>query len=323
MILLLYSVDPQMARHIADKSIRKDFPVKDECNYVSLNMAVTPVNELAEECSFLPLGTERKCVLASNCLFLAKSKTKYKYASGDGPEKLLEYCRNPNAFIDLYLLCPAESVDEKNEIVKAIATTGSVKGIPLPKPAEWIEYAKKYCSAKGSPIDYEAAQELVFRVDNDYGRFLNEMDKLLAYANGEPITKAIVTRMVPPKEEDDIFQMSNALARNDVSKAFAVYKDLKAHSMDEIRIINILTNQFVFMDEVRFLSARGSSAMDIAQELGANPKRVEITMRGLYQVKSDGITKILEELYKTEKSILSGEADPSFAFTRFLANYKI
>ena len=48
----------------AKKMIAKDFPTRDETNYVSLNMAVTPIKELAEECEFLPLGADRKCVLA-------------------------------------------------------------------------------------------------------------------------------------------------------------------------------------------------------------------------------------------------------------------
>ena len=33
-------------------------------------MAMSTLNELADECSFLPLGTERKCVLAADCAFL-------------------------------------------------------------------------------------------------------------------------------------------------------------------------------------------------------------------------------------------------------------
>ena len=323
MIMVLYCIDPQMARHIAFKSIRKDFPVRDEFNYCSFNMAVTTLNELADECNFLPLGTERKCILATDCAFLAKSKTKYKYQKDDGPEKLLEYCKSPNAFIDLYLLVHAEEVDEKNPIIKAVVNTGSVKGIPLPKPEEWVAYAVKYLSAKGSPIDNDAARELVTRVDGDYGRFLNDLDKLACYANGEPISIKAVKMLITPKVEDDAFAMSNALTRGDVSKAMAIYKDLKSFGVDEIRLLNMLASQFFFMDEVRYLDAKGSSSYDIGRELSTSPKRVEVTLRNLYRVKPDSISRILEELYATEKAILTGSVSPEFGFTRFLANYSI
>lgn len=323
MITVLYSPDPQMARHIAMKAIRKDFPERDEFNYASFNMAVTPVNELADECSFLPLGTERKCVLASDCAFLAKSKTKFKYQKDDGPDKLLEYVKNPSAFVDLYLLVHAEEVDEKNPIVKAIMTTGSIKGIPLPKPEDWVDYAEKFCRAKSCPIDKDAARELVNRVDNDYGRFINELNKLVAYANGEPLTMRNVQMLVSPKVDDDAFAMSNALTRGDVAKAIQIYKDLKSHSVDEIRLINMLANQFTFMDEVRYLDAKGTSSYAIAKELFTSPKRVEVTLRNLYRVKPESLPHILEQLYECEKSILSGSVTPEFAFSRFLANYEI
>ena len=323
MILLLYSNDPAMARHIAQKSIKKDFPIRDEFNYVSLNMATTRLNDLADECSFVPLGTERKCVLAFDCAFLAKSKTKYKYQADDGPDKLLEYCKNPNAFIDLYLLVHSDAIDEKNPIVKAVVNTGSVKGIPIPKTEEWVSYATKYLAAKGSPIDPDAARELVRRDDGDYGRFINDLRKLECYANGEPVSLKAVQMLITPKVEDDTFAMSNALTRGDVAKAMDIYKDLKAHSVDEIRLINTLAMQFTFMDMVRYLDAKGTPSNEIATELFTSPKRVEVTLRNLYRIKPDSLPRILDELYECEKAILTGQVAPEFAFGRFLANYRI
>ena len=323
MIRVLYSLDAAMARHVAMKAIRKDFPTRDEFNYASFNMAMTTLNELADECEFLPLGTERKCVLASNCAFLAKSKTKYKYQKDDGPERLQRYLENPNEFIDLYLLVVAETVDEKNPLVKAIMKSGDIKGIPLPKPEEWIEYANRYFASKGCSIAPDAAREFISRVDNDYGRFLNDLEKLVAYANGEEIRIEAIRKLISPKVEEDTFAMSNALTRGDVAKAMAIYRDLKVFSVDEIRLINTLASQFLFMDEVRYLDAKGASSNEIAKELGTSPKRVEVTIRNLYRMKPDTLPRILDELYECEKAILTGSVNPEFAFSRFLANYHI
>ncbi|MCR5348822.1 MAG: DNA polymerase III subunit delta [Bacilli bacterium] len=320
MILVLYSTDPQMARHVAMKQIRKDFPKRDEFNYISLNMELTPLDELAQECSFLPLGCDRKCVLAFGCSFLAKTKTKLDEKES---RRLLEYLKNPDAFIDLYMLVEADAVDEKNPLVKAIMNTGQIKGIPLPKPEEWMEYAKQYFAAKGCGIEESACRELILRVDNDYGRFQNDLGKLSSYANGETITLNAVKMLIAPKIEEDTFAMSNALTRGDVAKAMAIYKDLKAHSVDEIRLINTLASQFLFMDEVRYLDLRGNSSDEIARELATSRKRVEVTLSNLYRIHQEAIPRILEELYECEKSILTGNVEPAFAFTRFLANYTI
>ncbi len=323
MITVLYSLDPMMARHIAMKAIRKDYPERDEFNYVRFNMAETTLNGLADECNFLPLGTDKKCILASDCAFLAKTKTKYKFQEGDSIDRLLAYCKSPSAYIDLFLLVHSDSVDEKNPLIKAISVTGAVKGIPIPKEEEWIEYASRYFRAKGESIDPDAAKELVKRVDGNYGRFVSELDKLNSYANGENIRLDSIKILVSPKEEDDAFALSNALVRNEVKKAMRIYRDLKAHSTEEVRLTNMLASQFVFLDEVRYLDAKGLSSNQIASELGTSPKRVEVSLRNMYRIKPEVFPRILDELYECQKSILTGQCDGEFAFMRFLANFDI
>ena len=322
MITLLYSSDATMTRYAALLSIHKTFPVRDEFNYVRFNMAETRLNELADECNFIPLGTDRKCVLASDCAFLAKSKTKYKLAEGDSFDRLLAYFQSPSEFVDLYLLVKGE-IDPKNELVKAIKNTGTIKEILLPSEDELAEKATRYFASKGAGIEPEAAREIAKRVGVDYGRFMNELPKLLNYANGEQVRLESVKLLVAPKEEDDTFALSNALVRGDVKKAMAIYRDLKAHSLEEVRLINMLANQFVFLDEVRYLDAKGLSSQQIASELTTSPKRVEISLRNMYRIKPDVFPRILEELYVCEKAILTGQSDGEFAFMRFLANYDI
>ncbi len=322
MITVLYSSDPMMARYAALVSIHKSFPERDEFDYIRFNMAETMVNELADECNFIPLGTDRKCILASDCAFLAKSKSKYKFAEGDSFSRLLEYCRSPSAFVDLYLLVNGE-VDPKNELIKAIQVTGSVKEVVVPGEDELAEKANRYFASKGGGIEPDAARELAKRVGNDYGRFMNELPKILNYANGEKVRLESVKLLVAPREEDDTFALSNALVKGDAKKAIRIYRDLKVHGVEEVRLINMLANQFVFLDEVRYLDAKGLSSSQIGTELGTSPKRVEVSLRNIYRIKDDVFPRILDELYETEKAILTGRADGEFAFMRFLANFAI
>ena len=322
MITVLYSTDAMMPRYVAWKAIRKSFPERDEFNYIRFNMAETTLNELADECNFIPLGAERKCILASDCAFLAKSKTKYKFAEGDSIDRLLAYCKSPNAFIDLYLLVHGEA-DPKNPLIQAIAVSGSVKEVLLPTEAELLSFADRYFSAKGGGIEPDAAKELCKRVGGDYGRFVSELEKLANYANGEKVRLDSVKLMVAPLEEDDAFALSNALVSGNVKKAMSIYKDLKNHSTEEVRLTNMLASQFVFLDEVRYLDAKGLSSNQIASELGTSYKRVEMSLRSIYRIKPDVFPRILDELYECQKSILTGRCDGEFAFTRFLANFTI
>jgi len=310
-----------MAQSIVQGMVKKDYLERDECNYVCFDMGVTPLNELAKECGFIPLGYEKKAVIAENCAFLGKSQTKYKYQKGDGPNALLAYLQNPDPAIDLYLLLFSEDIDAKSDLVKAVKDNGDIKQVKEMTPDQWLIYIESYFTKRGYEIDKDAVKELSKRTDGDFASFLNEAQKLMCYSGGDKIDIKAVVAMVSPKLDDDAFHMSNALTRGDAEAALRIYRDLKVHSVDEVRLVNLLANQFIYMDQVRFLDAKGLNSNEIARELGGSPIRADITRRSLYRIKEAELLKTIEKLYQLDYDILSGRLDPKYAFSLFLANF--
>ena len=322
MVILYYSTDAQMAYSMGKKHAHKLEPKRNEFNFVSLNMAVTSLNTLYEECEMIPLGFESKTILADGCYFFAKTKTKPKLLPDDSYDKMSSYLSNPNMQVNLIFTCQAEKIDEKNPLVSLIKKVGVIKEVTLPKPNEYQAYMERYFSSSGCSIANDAANELINRVGSDYGRFMQEIDKLASYANGEQISLANVEKLVAGKDEDDVFALSNALIRGDIKKSITIYRQLKLTSIDEVPLIGMLSSQFRFMDMVSFLDNRGLDSNAIARELKASPYRVEITLRNLYRAKKGDVARVIEMLYQADKDILSGRCSGPYAFERFLANYK-
>ena len=322
MVILYYSIDAQMAYSMGKKHAHKLEPKRNEFNFVSLNMAVTTLNTLYEECEMIPLGFESKTILADGCYFFAKTKTKPKLLPDDSYDKMSSYLSNPNMQVNLIFTCQAEKIDEKNPLVSLIKKVGVIKEVTLPKPNEYQAYMERYFSSRGCSIANDAANELINRVGSDYGRFMQEIDKLASYANGEQISLANVEKLVAGKDEDDVFALSNALIRGDIKKSITIYRQLKLTSIDEVPLIGMLASQFRFMDMVSFLDNRGLDSNAIARELKASPYRVEITLRNLYRAKKGDVARVIEMLYQADKDILSGRCSGPYAFERFLANYK-
>ena len=318
MIYLVYSKESEMARRTALKIVKEHYPKRDEGNFISLNMAVTPVATLVDECNAFSLMAEKKGIFAENCAFLAKEGKGKKTKDKDLLE-LASYCEHPNEEIDLFLVVYAKELDEKSPIVQAISKTGFTKEVPVPSEEEWISYAKRSLAKAGASIDDDAARELVKRIDGNYGRFLAELSKLDAYANNGRISVEDIRLLVTPKEEDDTFQLSNALIRGDIESALKIYYDLKKHSIEEISLMNMLASQFRFLDQVQYLYSNGMNKFDIAKQLGASPYRVEICIKNLRGMKAHTNKRILERLYRTEKAVLTGSQNGEFAFTLFLS----
>lgn len=323
MITLIFSKQSKMAQSALSKLIKKDYPKRDECNYVSFDMGVCAYNELADECQMLPLGYEKKAVVGENCALFEKSVSKYKFLKGDGGERILSYLENPDPNIDLYLLVYSDALDLKSPYLQAISKNGTIKEVSQLSPDQWLGYIANFFAKRNAKIDSDAVKELYNRTEGDFASFLNESEKLLAYCNGDPITVAEVALLVSPKLDEDVFHLSNALTSGDVETALHIYQNLKTHSVDEIRLISLLVNQFRYLDEVRFLDAKGLSSSEIAKQLGGSPYRVNIALRSLYKLSESSLLRIMEELYSLDYRILSGKIDASYGFSLFLADFSL
>ncbi len=305
---------------MARRFLNKNYPERDETNFASFNMAVTTAKELASECESLSLFVERKAILALDCFFLGKGK--WKLLQEDSLDPLIAYCKNPNPQVDLILLYSGE-LDPKSELVKAIQEKGEIKEIKDPTPEELLANARMRLEKSGGSFLPGAAEELISRVGGDYSRYCSEFEKISIYANGGSVSEKEIKDLVAPKLEENAFEMSNALLRGDVASAFAIYRDLKVAKTEEIQLLSLLSNSFQFMEKVSFLSNRGASKPAIASQLKCNTGRVGITLRNLYGIDESRIPLVLEQIYQTSFSILSGKEDGQFAFERFLANYQI
>lgn len=319
-IKLYLSSQPRLALDMAKRFLNKNYPERDETNFASFNMMVTPAKELASECESLSLFVDRKAVLALDCFFLTKGK--WKLQAEDSLEPLLRYCQNPNPSVDLIFLVYGE-LDPKSELVKAIQEKGEIKEIKDPSPEELLANATMRLEKAGGRFLPGAGEEFVARIDADYARYCNEFEKIVLFANGGNISKEEVKALVAPKLEDNAFEMSNALLRGDISAAFAIYRDLKVVKTEEIQLFSMLSNSFQFMEKVSFLSSRGASKFAIANQLKSSPGRVGITLRNLSSFDERKLPLILEQIYSSCLDILSGKVEPQFAFERFLANYSI
>lgn len=318
-VIIYFSAQPRLAQDMAKRYLKSNCPDRSEGNFVSFNMADTQARDLAKECESMSLFCEKKTILASDCFFLKKGKT--KLLSDDSLDPLIEYCKNPNPCIDLIMLYYGSDIDAKNPIVSLVSKTGTVKEVGEPSKEELLDYALKKCKAAGCVLSKQAVEELIERIDGDYSRLLSELGKLINYANGEEISVKAVESLVPRKLENDVFSISNALMKGDIASCFRIYRDLKQSKVDEIALFALLSQQFQFMEKVAYLDDLGCSSYQIASELKANKYRVDITLRNLRGISTSQLEKILEDIYQADASILSGRQEEGYAFERFLANF--
>lgn len=313
-----------MVQGALKKLLRTSCPHPDAMNYVVFDMGTSTLNEVADECAALPLGYDKKTVVAENCTFLEKTRSKYKYQKGDSADALLAFLAKPDEAIDLYLLVYSDTLDEKNDFYAALEQSGAhINSVSQFSKEQWNDYITRYFERREGSISRMAVYELTERLEGDYARFLSEAPKLLAYANGEEITPEMIELLVAAPLEDDAFHLSNALTKGDVKGALKIYGDLKTQSVEPISLIRLLGNQFRFLNQVNYLRLSGLNNSQIAGALQASQMRVNISIDNLKRMRDGAVNEALEGLYDCELSIMSGTKDADLAFTLFLANFSL
>jgi DNA polymerase III, delta subunit len=316
-----------MVKGALSKILKEVMPERDSLNCLTLDMNESSLSELASECSFIPLGAEKKCIIADNCSFLLPGQTK-----GRGRKKAVEpdagfseYLHNPDERVLLFLLAYGDDIDQTSPYFQELKTAkATFSPVAVFTPEQWSDYTPRFFEKRGLSIDKNAVAELNRRIGGDYARFLSEAQKLLTYCEGEKeVTIGDVQTLVAEPLEEDSYHLANALTRGDNKKALRIYNDIKLTSVDEVTLLRLIANQFRFLNQVRYLRDKGFRPEEIGQNLFASQGRVNVSLDCLRKMGDETLNRGLESLYRAELSIMTGKMSQELAFTLFLTSFSL
>lgn len=303
-----------MIKKRLDKVLKERLGEIDDFNVSKYDLENANLDEAIDDAYALPLGYDRKAVIFDNVTFISKGAKK------EDVKKVVELVSVPDDSIDLFFVVRDENVDKKSPIYEIVEKEGRIYDFVDLSKDDWTKYAKKYFNDREIQIDEDALNELVFRVNGDLNRFINEADKLCLYKNNIKLVDVVL--LVAKPLEDNAFEMSNALLRGDNAIALSIYRDLKMlGSRATDSLIPLLSNQFRFMSQVFYLYAKGLDVDEIANELKANRYRVSITLKLRSHLKLSDISNALNNLYDLDLKIKSGQIDRFYGFELFLINF--
>ena len=300
--------------------IKKVLGETDDLNFGRFDFSQTPIFEILDDASYLPLGYEHKIVVVDNAYFLGKDKYKDKLNKPEDFDELKQTIIGKDENIDLILLLSSSNVDKKNEFYKLIEEYGQIYFLEDPDSKQWIDVVKTYITKLGVTIDFDALKELSNRTSSDYASLYSNGQKLALYTNH--ISYKDVDLMVTRPLEDNTFQLFNFLLNKDNASAIGLFRDLKVSNIEPVILISQLATQFRLLGEVLYLANCGTDNDSIADELKIKPIRVQIMRKYQFSISLAKIRKVLDELFELDRQIKSGLVDRYYAFELFLINFK-
>src|SRR5262245_26019481 len=185
--------------------------------------------------------------------------------------------------IDAYLGSPApatvlalvaEELKSSAALWKACAKAGSVLGFDVDKKlAEWVS---KRFQDRGVRPEQDAVAALIALVGENPRALQSEVDKIATWAGGEQVGEREVEALVAANADVPIYELTEAWAVRDVSRALGLSETIFEHEARQrrdtaARLAGSLGGHLNRLRTLKRLAAEGVGAKEAAAQLKLNP----------------------------------------------------
>ncbi len=219
------------------------------------------------------------------------------------------------------LIFVAGVVDRRNAAWKQVLA----KGIEIAVPPLDAEALQRYLETVAKPYDIRVhravAQEIWDRLGpSDPARLRQTADRLLLDVGPRGhLTQSHVEAVVPIDRDAAVFKITDAMANEDLPRAFAVLHLLMTHGTQSPAIVGFLASHYRALMQVGAGRGAGLSEAQLATASGQHPYRVKLLCQQLGRFRTGRIELAVISLSQAD-SILksSGLGDPQVASTRWM-----
>jgi DNA polymerase-3 subunit delta len=228
-------------------------------------------------------------------------------------KELAAYLAAPSPATVLALL--ADELKSDAPLVKAVAKTGSVLTYDVPKRRlpEWVaEQFGRY----GGKADADACRALVDIVGDDVDELQSEIDKLVTWAAGDPVTLKNVEEMAAGRAETAIFSLTDAWGRRDVGAVLAsaeaiMERSARPRSGELMRMISSLVNHVGRVRRCQKLADEGVRPRDAAAGLKMHPYVAEKAFAQAANFSADELGYAIVRLSELDAAAKGGSRLPA------------
>lgn len=224
---------------------------------------------------------------------------------------------NPNSY--LIFICNSDTIDSRKKIVNLIKKNGIVKKIEA-NDSYITDYINSYLKDNGYSINNSDVIYFINRVGSNINNITNELDKLMLYKiNDKIITRSDIDLLTVENIDDSIYELVNAILKNDSKKAIKLYYNFINNGMDVNQMIAIVGSQIRLLYQVKRLYNKGKSNEEIANILEfKSVYRVKYLLSDSYYYSEEDLLKYLSKLSTIDEAIKSSNQDGNMLFELFI-----
>lgn len=282
---------------IKSKALSKDFM---ELNYIQFHGDKVTEDEVLNACETLPFMSEKKVVLIYRASFLDDREGK---GEGEKVYKFLEkYINSIPSYCVLILYYVFQSDRDKPSFkVKKLDGKADVVKVDKLRGEELRGRVKKIFEDKGKDISKAELAIFCNEIQSNMDIIENEVEKLCTYTGEREITKEDIYLLAPQKNENDIFNLVDAISQGNIKSSLDILNELIFRGEQESHILYMIQRQYKLLLDVKLQLLRGENKNTISKELRLNPFICEKLMYQCRSFSLEYLETMLKESLKCEK----------------------
>ena len=317
MILYIYGEDTFRSRQYLKKTIEQFKKQRDPQGYnvVVLGAKKEDAAKVLGEMTAAPFLAEKRMVVLENILSCTDKGLL---------TELLDRVKNQNIPESNIIVFWQGDVYGKSGAVKELAAllakekyAQEFKMLEIGELSPWIG---KEIVTKGGKISSQALGYLSQNAGKDMWLLHSLLDQLVAYKKGMEITLADVQLFLVEKEDDNIFNMVDAVVSGNKKLAFKLMDDQRKLGEDDTYLFSMITRQFRILVQLRDLFERKDNMTSevLAKELGLHPFVVKKSLPVVKKYPLSKLKNIYEQLLQIDIKTKTGQGDQSVLLDLFV-----
>ncbi len=257
--------------------------------------------EMLSACEGVSLFSARSIVLVSEPFFLMKK------CDEKDEEDLSRYAQDPSKDCDLILYTYQNAFNSRLKLYQTFSKNAQVMTLNSYDNQNFTHYVRSRISEEHLEMTREAADLLDQMCKRSATLLERNIEVLKLYP--ERIDEIAVSKLCSASDDNDAFELVNAITDRDISRAIASERKLMSENDSALSVIGLLANQLRFLYHVAYLDSIGKKKNEIIEITGASDYRLKKAYNSLSKLSMKKITELLHRLSgldvscKTDNSI--------------------
>ncbi|MGN0472380.1 MAG: DNA polymerase III subunit delta [Lachnospiraceae bacterium] len=281
----------------------------DQMNIHSYKGKDVNVPEIIELAQTLPFFADRRVMILEDTELF-----------GSRGEQLANYLAQIPETV--YFIFDEENVDKRSRLYKACNSNGKVQECVMYTGAQLQKWILTLLSRSGKKISPEAYQLFVEKTGSDMNNMCQELKKLVCYVGDrEAVLPEDVEAICTTRVSSKVFDLIEAVARQDQKQALAVYGDMLEMRESPVAILTLIARQFNMLLMTKELRAKGYHGDAMAAKLGvpAFVANKYLNQAGKFTVAT--IRQAIEDCVETDENFKSGRISDSLGVEMLIVKY--